>query len=245
MVECERRDVEGGGELVISWEDCSESPREWCNVGHFLTWAGRYGSPDENLYHDPMGLLKELIDEFFGYAELVAAVEVGRIPGLRFGGRGVLEEQCWKGGWSDVYGWDEEDDEGCRKDVLCEAMAEELSACRRLLDEKICILPVFMYVHSGVAYGTADFNDPWDSGFVGFIYATPADLDEAGIEQGRPREEIVRRLKAEVERYSQWANGEVFFLELYDKDGELVDSIGGIYDDMLEEHVEQLVKDAA
>ena len=52
-------------------------------------------------------------------------------------------------------------------------------------------------------------------------------------------------MKAEVERYSQWANGEVFFLELYDKDGELVDSIGGIYDDMLEEHVEQLVKDAA
>ena len=245
MVEWERRDVEGGGKLVISWEDCSESPREWCNIGHFLTWAGRYGSPDENLFADPMGLLEELLGEFFGYAELAAAVEGGRIPGLRFDGRGVLEEQGWKGGWSEVYGWEAEDDEECRKDALCEAMAEELAACRRLLDDKICILPVFMFDHTGIAYSTVDFNDPWDSGFVGFIYASSADLEKAGIEQGRPRKEVERYLRKEVERYSQWANGEVFCLELYDKDGELVDSVGGVYDDMLEEQAEQLVKDAA
>lgn len=245
MVEWERRDVEGAGKLVISWEDCSESPREWCNIGHFLTWAGRYGSPDENLFADPMGLLEELLGEFFGYAELAAAVEGGRIPGLRFDGRGVLEEQGWKGGWSEVYGWEAEDDEECRKDALCEAMAEELAACRRLLDDKICILPVFMFDHTGIAYSTVDFNDPWDSGFVGFIYASSADLEKAGIEQGRPRKEVERYLRKEVERYSQWANGEVFCLELYDKDGELVDSVGGVYDDMLEEQAEQLVKDAA
>mgnify|MGYP004477840225 CR=1 FL=1 len=236
MVECERRDVEGGGELVISWEDWSESPREWCNIGHFLTWAGRYDSPDENLYPDPMGLLEELLGEFFGYSELVAAVAFD-VP--------ALEERGWKGGWSEVCDWDAEDDEECRKDALCEAMAEELAACMRLLDEKICILPVFMHVHSGVAYGTADFNDPWDSGFVGFIYATPADLDEAGIVPTASRKDIIRFLNDEVERYSQWANGEVFCLELYDKDGELIDSIGGVYDDMLEWYADQLVKDAA
>ena len=32
-------------------------------------------------------------------------------------------------------------------------------------------LPVFAYVHSGVALSTTEFSDPWDSGRSGFVYS--------------------------------------------------------------------------
>jgi len=32
-------------------------------------------------------------------------------------------------------------------------------------------LPVFAYVHSGVVLSTTEFDDPWDSGWSGFVYS--------------------------------------------------------------------------
>ena len=32
-------------------------------------------------------------------------------------------------------------------------------------------LPVFAYIHSGVALSTTEFSDPWDSGRSGFVYS--------------------------------------------------------------------------
>src|SRR5574344_1075922 len=33
----------------------------------------------------------------------------------------------------------------------------------------VCKLPLYVYDHSGICMSTTDFNDPWDSGKVGFI----------------------------------------------------------------------------
>ena len=45
-------------------------------------------------------------------------------------------------------------------------------------------------------------------------------------------------VEAEIETFSQWANGEVYHFTLYDDEGNEEDSLGGIYD--LEEIKEYL-----
>jgi len=39
-------------------------------------------------------------------------------------------------------------------------------------DSNVVWLPLFMLDHSGISIRTSSFNDPWDSGQVGYIYAT-------------------------------------------------------------------------
>lgn len=97
------------------------------------------------------------------------------------------------------------------------------------------ILPVYKFEHGGVAYSTGSFNDPWDSGQVGW---TLASLDEARKEFGvgkskrltaAARAKAIALLKAGVETYSQYANGEVYGFVIEDEDGEHVDSCWGFY----------------
>ena len=47
-----------------------------------------------------------------------------------------------------------------------------------LIKEKnaIVILPLFLFDHSGITISTSAFNNRWDFGQVGFIYATKEDV---------------------------------------------------------------------
>jgi hypothetical protein len=78
------------------------------------------------------------------------------------------------------------------------------------------ILPVYKYDHSDVAYSTTPFHDPWDSGQVGYIFALGVDIAE---EYGAPGLEVdldvvAKHLSNEVETYSQWASGEVYYYSI-------------------------------
>lgn len=74
------------------------------------------------------------------------------------------------------------------------------------------LLPVFMFDHSGVKFSTTPFNDRWDSGQVGFIYAT--DKDTEGMIN--PTEEDIKGiLKNEVKNYSEYAEGNVYRYDLW------------------------------
>jgi hypothetical protein len=109
------------------------------------------------------------------------------------------------------------------------------------------VLPVYKYDHSGVIYRTTPFSCPWDSGQVGWIYATEEEIlgsfgkvDEDTIERAR------QCLISEVQTFSAWANGEVYGF-VTEKDGEHIDSCWGFYstEDCLEtakETVDYLVK---
>ena len=72
------------------------------------------------------------------------------------------------------------------------------------------LLPVYLYDHSGLAMNTAGFHCPWDSGQVGFIYAT---LDTIRKEYGivrvsaALREKVAGVLKQEVATYSDYLGG--------------------------------------
>jgi len=79
--------------------------------------------------------------------------------------------------------------------------------------EAVVILPVFMYEHSGVTLKTKDFNDPFDSGQVGFIYASREDVKkEYNVKRitKKTLESVKGILENEVEVYSQYLEGDVW-----------------------------------
>lgn len=75
----------------------------------------------------------------------------------------------------------------------------------RCNDEKLVVLPVYMYEHSGIALSTGPFSCPWDSGMVGFIYAS--------IEKEQTHEEVAKQLAQEIEIYSKFLQGAVFYFK--------------------------------
>jgi hypothetical protein len=72
----------------------------------------------------------------------------------------------------------------------------------RCNDEKLVVLPVYMYEHSSIALSTGPFSCPWDSGQLGFIYAK--------IEEGQKHEDVAKQLEQEVKIYGAFLGGEVF-----------------------------------
>jgi hypothetical protein len=133
------------------------------------------------------------------------------------------------------------------------ALQHRRALITHVLQRWYVILPVFMYDHSGLVLQTVPFSDPWDSGQVGYIvcaldkaravYVLPdANWDtQVTGEQGaqlRFRERVTKALQAEVEVYSQYLSGDVWYYvcEEYDQcedcgrgEWRAVDSCGGFY----------------
>lgn len=77
----------------------------------------------------------------------------------------------------------------------------------------VVVLPVYMYDHSGQTINTTGFSCRWDSGQLGFIFATRKDLLE---EYGGKRltakmiERATKVLEGEIETLDQYIKGEVY-----------------------------------
>ena len=77
------------------------------------------------------------------------------------------------------------------------------------------ILPVYMLDHSGICISTESFNDPWDSGQIGFIYAKD---NIPGLDLGLCLETTEQWLQEEVKLYNDFLTGNVFGYEKPDGD---------------------------
>jgi len=76
---------------------------------------------------------------------------------------------------------------------------------------KALILPVFLYDHSGITINTTGFSCPWDSGQVGYIYASHAKIaEEYGKVDETTLEKARKVLVSEVEIYDQYLRGDVY-----------------------------------
>lgn len=95
----------------------------------------------------------------------------------------------------------------------------------RILDKHVVILPVHIYEHGGVALSCSGFSDPWDSGQVGYVYCTLQQARENWLLPGATwetevtdhennklsiRDYAAQILRAEVETYSQYLDGDVY-----------------------------------
>jgi hypothetical protein len=104
------------------------------------------------------------------------------------------------------------------------------------------VLPIYLYDHSGLALSTAPFSCSWDSGQVGLIYAT-RDLVLANWNRKRLTRKLRAAaedaLRAEVEVYHRYVNGDVWGYRVLDHSGEELDSCWGFYGrEMAEEEAE-------
>lgn len=79
--------------------------------------------------------------------------------------------------------------------------------------EIYCILPLYLLDHSGLSMSTTSFNDPWDSGQVGYIYCTKKDVEESGLNPETDYPEVEEMLKEEVKQYDKWLTGDPPYFE--------------------------------
>ncbi|PYB68545.1 hypothetical protein DMB44_04215 [Thermoplasma sp. Kam2015] len=103
------------------------------------------------------------------------------------------------------------------------------------------VLPIYLLDHGGLWLSTGrgyfDMIDPgsWDHGQAGIIYATSNDM-KRNFKVQEITDEIMKEaenvLESEIERYSMFLQGDVWYYELKNRDtDELIDSCGGIYAD--------------
>ena len=100
-------------------------------------------------------------------------------------------------------------------------------------DGKLFLLPLYLYDHSGITMRTSPFCCPWDSGQVGYIYATREEaLKEFGVHRVTKafREKIGKILGAEVVSYDKYLTGAFVGFQIHDKDGEYIESCWGFDD---------------
>lgn len=89
------------------------------------------------------------------------------------------------------------------------------------------ILPLYLYDHSGITMSVNPFSCPWDSGQVGYIYAThdtikkEFGLKKLGKKAKKKAEEI---LIGEVKTYDTYLTGDVYGYKITDKDNKDIDS---------------------
>ena len=95
-------------------------------------------------------------------------------------------------------------------------------------------LPLYLYDHSGITISTEPFSCPWDSGQVGFIYVTKAQVNkEYGCQRITKKvlDKVRTILEAEVEDYDRYLRGDYVRTAIISPDTELVGGCGD-YDDM-------------
>lgn len=101
--------------------------------------------------------------------------------------------------------------EDCQDDI--DEAFDVFLAERGLSRSQIIWLPVYLYDHSGLALSAAPFSCSWDSGQLGFIYETRANIrKEFGVKRitADLEKRICDRLRLELEELEHWANGSVY-----------------------------------
>ena len=158
--------------LVISYDESPESPREWSNLGYFITKDNNYVSPDQD----------DVWEDIIASTGQVAQSQEEHIDLIKKG----IEEQG---------------------------------------EKVLAIYPICKYEHSGVSYSLGEKHG-FDFSNNGFYIITV----KSQAETGTAEEDFEKAIKAELEIYNKYANGEVYYFILYNDKGEMEDSCSGLYD---------------
>ena len=118
-----------------------------------------------------------------------------------------------------------------------ELIKEEIESS---INEKVlAIYPISTYEHSGINYSLGNRHG-FDYSNNGFYIVTDKTKAELGVEE----KDFEAVIKAELEIYNQYCNGEVYRFELYDEEGNIVDSCSGFYSiDEIKEYLHEEFQD--
>lgn len=99
-------------------------------------------------------------------------------------------------------------------------------------DEVIVCLPLSLYDHGGITIFIGEPTCRWDSGSVGFIYATRKDI-LTSFKKKRLTKEVKdlaeKELRSEVKAYDQYLRGEVYGYQVKSENGDILDAVFGFY----------------
>lgn len=135
-----------------------------------------------------------------------------------------------------------------RRESSIEDIVENGGLSKEFLQDYIYV-PVYLLDHSGEAVSTSPFGDPWDSGLFGILAESKENVKEefgCKIVSKKRREMIEQRLKAEVEEFNQWLQGDVygFTVTKPDDPDDVLDSCWGFYGDMEQSGLIEQAKDS-
>ena len=100
------------------------------------------------------------------------------------------------------------------------------------MERKAVILPLYLYDHSGITMNTTGFTCPWDSGRVGYVYATVDEIrTEFGVKRVSKalRTKVADQLRSAVSVYDDYLTGQVFGYEIRNDDNDVLDSCWGFF----------------
>jgi hypothetical protein len=99
-------------------------------------------------------------------------------------------------------------------------------------EDVACILPIYMYDHSGITVSTRPFGCQWDSGQVGFVFITKKAIRENyGIKNVTKKyvAKAEQHIGWEMETYDQYVRGDVYSFDVTNKETGEEDSCSGFY----------------
>ena len=177
----------------IDFDPYPVSPREWGNIGTISYWHSHYELGDEKVTDIEDFLVRRLEDiDPKGVNESISSL----ISALK----------------GEIYPEDI-DNSYTHDHVMQEAF--------RVVRTKFIVVPMFCLDHSGIFLRTTPFHCPWDSGYVGMIWAKKGS-------EGLSDEGLTKMLVSEIETYSQYFSGEVYAFSVK-VEGEVVECCGGFY----------------
>lgn len=224
--------------LKISLDEDAPNPREdYDHLGNMVCWHRRYSLGDEHHYEDPGDFLQELVEANVEGEELLQRAKSGNIHGVK------LYYGCSERSWIvESYSrqfkkWYRDAEirkpySRCKSELAYAILgAMDNDSLLAVVKEKCCILPVYLFDHSGLHVSTHDLTEwpggRWDAGQIGWVYADKksilAQYGKCGPEEMKQAGAV---LAAEVEQYDKFLSGECYGFQLY-KDGEEEDSCWG------------------
>jgi hypothetical protein len=227
-----------GARILIHPDEMAhdDSPRDWGNVGTMVCWHKRYMLGDKHDHANPHNLIAELVREV-GVPDSRLRELITNLVQQTVTIEGVKRRTGWADYRSNLEGFSREGRRERWHDYLVECLDDGSTqhyldnlAMECLEENGLLILPLYLYDHSGITMSTSGFSCPWDSGQVGYIYATPetirkeyGDLSKESVDKAR------QRLQSEVEVYDQFIRGDVYGYRVLDSEGEEIDSLWSIY----------------
>lgn len=81
-------------------------------------------------------------------------------------------------------------------------------------DPEYVFLPVYMIEHGGIAFSFESFNDYFDSGKLGYIWAKLSELKEEYVEDSK--EEVIKIMKRTVQEVFCYWEGDTWYIQIVD-----------------------------
>ncbi len=226
--------------LILRNDEDVESPRESDNCfGRMICFHRRYNLGDEHHYTSPEEFLRDMVREDVPHKDVIGYVRSGKADDVKFQYNRSSREWEVSSYWGMFKKWYLETSflppvKGQENDIA-DAIIEQMQIpdLLSLAEKTHCILPLYLFDHSGITMNTTGFSCPWDSGQVGWIYASKDAIQaEYGGKDLTPeiREKAEKLLRGEVEYYDHYLRGDCYGFQLY-KGEEEIDSCWGFISD--------------